>query len=38
MAHKLKDDYGGAYNRATLEAERRAVMAAWGRFCFQKID
>ena len=24
MAHKLKDDYGGAYNRATLEAERRA--------------
>lgn len=26
MVHKLKDDYAGAYNRATLEPERREVM------------
>ena len=26
LAHKLKDDYDGAYNRATLEPERREVM------------
>ena len=33
LAHKLKDDYAGAYNRATLEDERREVMSAWGAFC-----
>lgn len=33
MAHHLKDDYGGAYNRTTLENERRLVMEAWGQFC-----
>lgn len=33
MAHNLKDDYDGAYNRATLEDERRVVMEAWGNYC-----
>ena len=33
MAHRLKDDYGGAYNRTTLENERRLTMEAWGQFC-----
>ena len=33
LAHKLRDDYNGAYNRATLEDERREVMKAWGAFC-----
>lgn len=37
LAHNLKDDYGGAYNRATLETERRQVMAAWGSYCYSKI-
>ena len=37
MAHKLKDDYAGAYNRAELEDERREVMQAWGSFCYSKI-
>lgn len=36
-AHKLQDDYGGAYNRATLEPERRQVMEAWGQYCFSKL-
>ena len=38
LAHKLKDDYDGAYNRATLEDERREVMRAWGEYCYSKID
>lgn len=33
MAHRLRDDYNGAYNRATLANERRAVMEAWGDYC-----
>lgn len=33
MAHRLKDDYGGAYNRTTLEKERRLVMEEWGKYC-----
>lgn len=33
LAHKLEDDYGGAYNRATLEPERRFVMEEWGKYC-----
>lgn len=37
LAHGLHDDYDGAYNRATLEPERRQVMNAWGRFCFSKV-
>ena len=36
MAHHLKDDYNGAYNRATLEAERREVMEAWGLYCLSQ--
>lgn len=38
MAHKLKDDYAGAYNRAQLEDERREVMQAWSDFCCSLID
>ena len=38
MAHKLKDDYAGAYNRTKLEDERREVMQAWGTFCYSKIN
>ena len=38
LAHKLQDQYDGAYNRAQLEPERRAVMQAWGDFCYSKID
>lgn len=34
MAHKLEDDYDGAYNRASLEKERRQAMELWGKFCF----
>lgn len=36
MAHRLKDDYGGAYNRTTLEDERRFVMEEWGKFCLSE--
>ena len=32
MAHGLKDDYDGAYNRAELESERRYVMQSWADF------
>lgn len=38
MAHKLKDDYAGAYNRATLEPERRKVMQAWADYCYSKYE
>ncbi len=38
MAHKLHDDYDGAYNRATLEKERRDVMEKWGQYCFSEIE
>ena len=38
LAHKLQDQYDGAYNRAQLEPERREVMQAWGDFCYSKID
>lgn len=38
MAHKLRDDYAGAYNRAQLEDERREVMQAWSDFCYSMID
>lgn len=38
LAHKLKDDYAGAYNRTKLEDERREVMQAWGSFCYSKIS
>lgn len=36
LAHHLKDDYNGAYNRSTLEEERRAVMEAWGVYCLSQ--
>lgn len=37
MAHKLEDNYDGAYNRATLEPERRFVMEEWGKFCTKQL-
>lgn len=37
LAHKLRDDYDGAYNRAELEPERRKVMQTWSDFCYSKI-
>lgn len=33
MAHRLKDYYGGAYNRSTLENGHHFVLEAWGTFC-----
>lgn len=38
LAHKLQDDYDGAYNRAHLKEERIEVMNAWGSFCFSKLQ
>ena len=38
LAHNLKDDYNGAYNRATLEPERRFVMQAWADYCYSKLE
>ena len=38
LAHSIDDKYNGAYDRASLEEERRRVMAAWGEFCFSKIE
>lgn len=37
LAHKLKDSYEGAYNRAQLEPERRQVMQAWADYCYSNI-
>ena len=37
LAHSIDDKYNGAYDRASLEEERRRVMAAWGEYCFSKI-
>lgn len=37
LAHNLKDDYNGAYNRTHLEDERRVVMQVWGSYCYSKI-
>lgn len=36
MAHHLRDDYNGAYNRTPLEEERREVMEAWGDYCLSQ--
>ena len=38
LAHKLPDQYEGAYNRAQLEPERREVMQVWADYCYSKID
>lgn len=38
LAHNLRDDYNGAYNRATLEPERRYIMQAWADYCYSKCD
>lgn len=37
LAHGLKDDYDGAYNRAHLAQERRDVMQQWADYCYSKI-
>ena len=36
MGHKLDDPYDGAYDRATLEDERRDVLQKWADFCCLK--
>ena len=36
MGHKLEDPYDGAYDRATLEDERRDVLQKWADFCWPK--
>lgn len=38
LAHDIDDKYDGAYDRADLEEERRRVMAAWGEYCFSRIQ
>lgn len=35
LAHKVGDEYGGAYNRPKLEKSRRELMEAWGRYCYE---
>lgn len=37
LLHARKDIYKGAYDRSQLTQERRAVIDAWGRFCFSGI-
>lgn len=37
LFHSKKDALGGAYDRARLTTERRAVMEAWGRYCLSTI-
>ncbi len=37
LAHGLKDDYDGAYNRAHLSDERREVMQMWADYCHTNI-
>ena len=36
MGHKLDDPYDGAYNRATLEDERRFALQMWADYCCPK--
>ena len=36
LLHAKNDAYKGAYDRATLDNERRMVMAAWGKYCFSE--
>lgn len=38
LTDNLKDDYNGAYNRATLEPERRFVMQAWADYCYSRLS
>ena len=38
LAHKLDDGFDGAYDRATLEDERKRVMESWGEFCVSKTE
>lgn len=38
LAHNIDTKYDGAYDRASLEEERRRVMAAWGEYCFSRIE
>lgn len=36
LAHQIDYRFGGAYDRAKLEAERREVLEAWAKFCTSK--
>ena len=37
LLHDRKDPLKGAYDRSTLEKERRKIMNEWGKFCCSKI-
>lgn len=37
LLHDRKDPLKGAYDRSTLERERRKIMNDWGKFCCAKI-
>ena len=37
LLHERKDPLKGAYDRSTLDLERRRVMQAWGDYCCSKI-
>jgi len=36
LLHAKRDTYKGAYDRTSLDKERRMVMAAWGKYCFSE--
>lgn len=37
LLHSRNDAYNGAYDRAPLAKERRAIMEAWGKYAYSKI-
>ena len=37
LLHSKNDAYDGAYDRAPLAKERRAIMEAWGKYAYSKI-
>lgn len=38
LLHSKDDAYHGAYDRAPLEKERRAIVEAWGEYCYSYLD
>ncbi len=37
LLHTPRDPLKGAYDRSTLELERREIMEAWGQYCYSKL-
>ena len=37
LLHSTRDPLKGAYDRSTLEQERREIMEAWGQYCYSKL-